>query len=149
MAKRPDHLSEFILPPDGREPRGFFLRGMRFQTEEPVVYFSGMTFGTKRVGSIMVEAGTISDFASVPRFFWRIISPWDDDVRLPALIHDDLYTKQIWEKDEADLIFREALMVHGAPMWKVNAMYNAVKWFGGKAWKQHTLEKSRQHFICP
>jgi hypothetical protein len=144
MAKRPNDLSEFSQPPNGREPRGFFLPGMRFQIEEPVVYFCGMTFGTSRVGSILVEAGTISDFASVPRFFWRIISPFDDDVRLPAILHDDLDTTQTWPKDEADLIFREALMVHGAPMWKVNAMYNAVKWFGGKAWERHRLAKARQ-----
>jgi hypothetical protein len=144
MGKGPDDLSEFMLPPNGREPKGEFLPGRRFELHEPVLYFSGMIIGNSRVGSIMVDAGTISDFASVPRFFWRIISPFDDDVRMPALVHDFLYTTQVWEKDVADLIFREALQVRGAPAWKVNAMYNAVKWFGGKAWAAHKAAKARQ-----
>jgi hypothetical protein len=145
MAKGPDDLSEFSMPPNGREPKGEFLPGRRFELHEPVVYYSGMIIGTSRVGSIMVEAGTISDFASVPRFFWRLISPFDDDVRLPAIVHDSLYTSQVWEKDVADLIFREALQVRGAPAWKVFAMYNAVKWFGKKAWNDHKATKARQH----
>ena len=133
-------MGKFILPPNGQEPLGRFLRGgINYQIEEILAYQPSLIFEGKVVGTIAVEAGTITDFASVPRFFWRIISPIDDDVRLPAIIHDDLYTKQIWPKKVADLIFKEALIAHGAPAWKVNAMYQAVNWFGGKAWKAHTL----------
>jgi hypothetical protein len=131
----------FVLPPDGKEPLGRFLPGRRFQIEEVVV------FQSKVAGTIIVDKGTITDFASVPRFFWRIITPMDDDVRLPALVHDDMYTRQCWTKKEADLVFREALIDHGAPMWKVRAMFQAVNWCGRKAWNEHAREKERIAYL--
>jgi hypothetical protein len=129
-------MGKFLLPPDGKEPLGRFLPHRRFQIEEVVAFQSDIA------GTIIVDAWTITDFASVPRFFWRIISPFDDDVRLPALVHDDMYTRQIWKKETADLVFREALIAHGAPAWKVNAMFQAVNWFGRKAWNDHKAAKA-------
>jgi hypothetical protein len=131
-------MGKFILPPDGREPRGHFLPQRRYRIEE-VVGFQSDKFGT-----IIVEPGTVTDFASVPRVFWRIISPFDDDVRMPAIIHDDMYTRQLWEKEVADAVFLEALIANGAPWWKRNAMYQAVNWGGRKAWNDHKAAKTME-----
>jgi hypothetical protein len=136
-------MGKFILPPDGKEPSGFFLPGRKFQIEEPVMFQSELEHKGKKIGTHTVEPGTITDFASVPRFFWRILTPMDDDVRMPAIVHDDLYNRQIWPKKVADQIFLEALLAHGAPLWKRQVMYRAVCIFGKKAWNDHKREKER------
>jgi hypothetical protein len=136
-------MGKFIHPKDGQEPLGRFKPGgINFELHEALIYQPSLIFEGSVIGTITVPAGAVSDFASVPRFFWRIVSPIDADVRLPALVHDYLYTTQLWPKKVADLIFREALIAHGAPAWKRTAMYQAVNWCGGKAWRDHTEEKA-------
>lgn len=147
-------MGKFIHPKDGQEPRGRFRPGgIEFELHEILAYKPSLiTKDGCVIGTIIVPAGIVSDFASVPRFFWRIISPIDPDVRLPAIIHDYLYTSQIWSKEIADLIFLEALLAHEAPRWKARAMYKAVDWFGGKAWESHKTEKEvrelREKLTC-
>lgn len=138
-------MGRFTHPPDGKEPLGKFTgKGLNYELHEIVGYEPSLMVDGARVGTIIVPSGFVTDFASVPRFFWRIISPVDDDVRLPAIVHDHLYNEQSWDKEVADLIFREALVAHGAPFWKVHAMYQAVNWCGRKAWNDHKREKERQ-----
>lgn len=138
-------MGRFTHPPGGKEPIGQFTgRGIDYQIHEIVGYEPSLVVDGNRVGTIIVPAGTVTDFASVPRFFWRIISPVDNDVRMAAIIHDHLYTDQAWTKKVADLIFKEALIANGAPVWKATAMYQAVKWCGGKAWNDHKAAKAIQ-----
>lgn len=142
-------MGKFIHPKDGQEPLGRFRAGgINFELHEPVIYQPSLITKDGRViGTIIVPAGVVSDFASVPRFFWRVISPIDADVRMPAIVHDFLYTSQIWSKKVADRIFLEALIAHQAPRWKANAMYQAVNWFGGSAWNDHKAEKALRDLI--
>ncbi len=89
---------------------------------------------------ITIPAGYRTDFASVPRFFWRIIPPIGLYGKA-AVIHDYLYdnyrarfaqypaTSYFRKKmrKECDLIFLEAMEVLGVSKWKRLLMYRAVR----------------------
>ncbi|HPS02131.1 MAG TPA: DUF1353 domain-containing protein [Candidatus Sumerlaeota bacterium] len=83
---------------------------------------------------ITVPAGFLTNFASVPKLFWNVISPWGEHSRA-AVVHDWLYQSGITEKDVADLIFKALMIRYGVPAWQAEVMYQAVKWFGGRAWR--------------
>lgn len=82
---------------------------------------------------ITVPAGFITDFASVPRVFWRVIPPWGKYGRA-AVVHDWLYKEKGGDRETADLIFLEAMTFLGVAKWKRYVMYWAVRCFGGPAW---------------
>lgn len=99
--------------------------------------------------TITVPAGFESDFASVPRVFWRIEPPLGRSGKA-AVIHDYLYVKagmipagpfvggtqklRFYTRAQADAIFREALGVLGVPPIKRDLMYRAVRIGGGGGW---------------
>lgn len=62
-------------------------------------------------GEYIVPAGFETDFASIPRFFWRIWPPWGPWTPA-AIMHDRLYTTHACSRREADRRFREAIKVH-------------------------------------
>tara|TARA_B100000035_G_C20958150_1_gene535197 strand:- start:453 stop:926 length:474 start_codon:yes stop_codon:yes gene_type:complete len=94
---------------------------------------------------ISVPKGYITDLASVPRFCWAFIAPFD--VARAAVVHDILYEKintaykngkilseQNREKYRkvADDVFKEGMesAEPEVPKWKIWAAYNAVRVFG-------------------
>tara|TARA_Y100000593_G_scaffold54986_1_gene102780 strand:- start:1263 stop:1736 length:474 start_codon:yes stop_codon:yes gene_type:complete len=94
---------------------------------------------------ISVPKGYITDLASVPRFCWAFIAPFD--VARAAVVHDILYekintaykdgkiiTKQDRERYRkvADDVFKEGMesAVPEVPKWKIWSAYNAVRVFG-------------------
>jgi hypothetical protein len=85
---------------------------------------------------IKIPAGWVTDFASVPRFFWRVLPPMGR-YSLAAIAHDYLYWSGMVPKDEADNIFLELMKHLGVSAWKRNTMYQAVKLFGKSAWDGH------------
>lgn len=85
---------------------------------------------------IVVPKGFCTDFASVPRFFWRLLPPWDK-YGLAAIMHDWLYTKQTYPREVADTIFYEAMGDLNVPFWKRWTMYRAVRGFGWLAWQNN------------
>lgn len=89
---------------------------------------------------ITIPAGFRFDLASIPRLFWREISPFELGIAAP-LIHDFLYTTGgvVWQNDgsvakfsklEADNIFLALMRRDGVPAWKRTVAYKAVRWFG-------------------
>ena len=87
-------------------------------------------------GSIYVPPFFETDGASIPRCFWNILSP-HGDYFYAAVVHDFLYSKFNTEfhKDEADLIFKEAMFNVGVPWYRRETIYQAVKWFGASSFK--------------
>ncbi len=94
---------------------------------------------------ITVPAGYITDLASVPRFCWMFIAPFD--VARAAVVHDIMYEKInmafkngiITSKSErekyrkvADDTFKEGMesATPEVPIWKIWSAYNAVRVFG-------------------
>jgi hypothetical protein len=129
-------MSEFI---------GKFLleRGIgkdSWQLYRPLVYRSSFL---RR--DILVPKGFTTDFASIPRFFHRLL-PKNGEYDAAAVVHDWLYAKapevfpgadESTMKMIADLVFLEAMKAIGVPWWKRTVMYEAVNWGGFMAWRGH------------
>jgi len=92
---------------------------------------------------ITVPEGFITDFASVPRIFWLIISPIDEHGKA-AVIHDYCYYYAIYSKKQSDLIFYEALYVLEVVPWKAWCMYQSVKIGGHYAWWKHRRREKKE-----
>jgi len=92
---------------------------------------------------IAVPKGFITDFASVPRIFWAIISPIDKHAKA-AVVHDYCYYDATYSRKESDLIFKEALKVLKVVPWKVEVMYIAVRIGGWNAWRKHRRREKKQ-----
>ena len=92
---------------------------------------------------ITIPAGFITDFASSPRIFWPIVSPWGKWGKA-AIVHDYLYQnhgeilifKWYTSRKHADDIFLEAMTVLGVAPWRRRLMYRGVRLFGWLAWKK-------------
>ena len=88
-----------------------------------------------RVGSrysknaIIVPAGFVTDFASIPWIFWSWLPSWGKHGKA-AVIHDRLYQTHEVSRGMADLIFYEAMLVSKTKKWKAKLMYFAVRIFG-------------------
>jgi hypothetical protein len=82
---------------------------------------------------IKVPEGFITNFVSVPRIFWPIISPIDEYGKA-AVIHDYLYDKAIYSKKRSDDIFREAMNILNVKQWKIFCIYWSVRIFGWWSW---------------
>lgn len=93
-----------------------------------------------------VPAGMQAE-VSIPRAFWRVVDPPLYSKLVPgAVIHDGAYKGLIratsdeddWlpvEKSEADELLRIISRWNGCPEWKCDAVYWAVRLFGGWAWE--------------
>ena len=80
-----------------------------------------------------VPAGFVFDGASVPRFFWRVVStPFQPKVMRAACIHDYLYRNHIVEKDVADEKFKSVLIADGVDKERAETMFTGVR-LGGKS----------------
>ena len=91
---------------------------------------------------VEVPVGFVTDFASVPRAFWRLIPPWGR-YSPAAVVHDYLYGQDDWPKAEADRAFLDLMRQVGVPRWKRTMMYWAVRWFGEKKENAARVLKSR------
>lgn len=84
---------------------------------------------------IRVPRRFLTDFASVPRFFWRILPPTGAYGKA-AVIHDYLYRTGSAPRALADAVFLEGMTVLNVPAWKRQTMYWAVRLFGGLAYRR-------------
>lgn len=75
---------------------------------------------------IVVPAGFITDFASVPRLplvYWLM----NDVGQEAAVVHDYLYRNGLYTRGICDQVFKEALEVCGVSWWRKGLMYAAVR----------------------
>lgn len=91
---------------------------------------------------IIVPKGFITDFASTPRFLWRIFPPWGP-YRKAAVIHDWLYANQEYAKAVADAIFLEAMEVLKVSYFTRYTVYWGVHAFGFVAWNGHKKARKK------
>jgi len=101
---------------------------------------------------LICPKGMLTDGASIPRFFWRIIGhPMNLPAVKAAVIHDGGYSGDLewyrwvtgqgyviedFTRKEADELLRELLRVLGVSWWRRQAMYTAVRWFGRSRWTE-------------
>jgi len=83
---------------------------------------------------ISVPTGFLTDYASVPRLFWRI---WPhDECAEAAVIHDWLYSQPEVDRRFADAVLHLALVLTGKPWLMRWCFYLAVR-CGGR-WARQT-----------
>ena len=66
--------------------------------------------------AITVPEGFQTDFASVPRFFWRLAPPWGK-YSPAAVVHDYLYATAIFPRVVADGVFLAMMQALGVSWW--------------------------------
>lgn len=116
--------SDFLTPLrleylDGRDWK--VIQEFRYRSEDAV----------ERV--IRVPRGFVTDFASIPRFLWRVLPPTGIYGKA-AVIHDFLYRTAGATRAEADAVFLEAMTDLSVGFWRRYAMYCAVRIFGSRAY---------------
>lgn len=79
---------------------------------------------------VVVMKGFVSDGASIPRLCWSIVG-CPDTFLYEALLHDWLYMTGTVSRKQADEWFRRLLIIGGVGKTKAQAMYLAVRMFGG------------------
>jgi hypothetical protein len=86
--------------------------------------------------TISVPAGFETDFASIPRFFWRVLPPTGKYGKA-AVVHDYIYrTPSVpLTRAEADQVFLDAMADLGVGRMTRSVMYRAVRVFGGRAYQ--------------
>ncbi len=108
-----------------------------FQLREEFRYLSD-TFG-----EIVVPAGFVTDFASIPRAALWYVDDDDPCILFPSVIHDYLYTRRgdlglgsrvTFSREQADQVLREAMLVCGARKAQAFVVYLAVRARGGSRW---------------
>jgi hypothetical protein len=99
----------------------------------PLAYFSPMLNDI-----LIVPAGFVTDYASVPRApltYWLFGGVGDE----AAVIHDYLYSIGTHPRSMADEVYAEALIACGVPAWRRGPMWAAVRVFGAE---RYTLQQS-------
>jgi|GEM_PF-1311398 len=89
---------------------------------------------------LVIPAGIVFDYASIPRAFWCIMLPNDPDYQAASLHHDVAYQGELWERSYNDKLFLAAMTSTGVEKWKRNVMYAAVRLGGGFTYRKHTYE---------
>lgn len=115
--------------------------GKNFRIHEPFKYWFMWPLDAKpedqQKVEIEVHANFITDFASIPRWLWWLYNPTGPYGKA-AVIHDYIYRNvfllrpdgEQYTKEEADLIFKEAMKILPVSNFTISAMYLAVD-FGG------------------
>ena len=88
---------------------------------------------------IIIPAGFITDFASVPRLLRGLVSTIGNH-NLATLIHDYLYTEQYHSRLFADWEMLYWLEQRGVSKLKRYVMYYAVRLGGRKWWQKYTKQ---------
>lgn len=83
---------------------------------------------------LAVPQGFVTDFASVPRLPLTFLAAGDRGHRA-AVVHDWLYQRQLYQREQCDAVFDEALIAEGEPSWVRRMMAGAVRLFGAKAYR--------------
>lgn len=113
---------------------GWFGRRVVVTTTEPVWFLDA-------VGRIEIPAAFNCDLASVPRWLWLIVSPFD--LALEGLFHDQGYREQKLTRRYVDFLMLHMMELRKVPVWVRYPVWLAVRMFGGKAWKINARRLAR------
>jgi endonuclease G, mitochondrial len=102
----------------------FLDDGRNLRIEQPFKYVDA------RAVDWDVPAGTITDGASVPRFFWVMFAPFAGKYRAAAVVHDRFCQTRSRGWRQTHEMFYEAMRASGVDDITAKAMYAAVYEFG-------------------
>jgi len=122
-----------------------FAEGRRFVLTEPMTYRPG------GAGSeVVIPAGFVTDFASTPQPVWSLYPP-TGRYMLAAVVHDYLYWVKPCSREQADLVFRQAMQDSGVAAGDLWIIYNAVRIGGAGPWAANEQERlaGGTRFVAP
>jgi hypothetical protein len=111
-----------------------------WELEEGFEYHVGYLGSDDRV---MAPTGFHTDFASVPKIFWKILPP-NGKYGKAAVIHDYCYYTGCYSKWKSDKVFLECMKVLKVKKWKRQTMFWAVVLFGAYAWYKHRWREKKE-----
>jgi len=86
--------------------------------------------------------------ASIPAIAWQItFTPFHPDVIAPALIHDWCYTNEQVDRETADKIFYDMLILNNADKIKAKAMHKAVRTFGASSYGMNDKKQKAMNLL--
>jgi hypothetical protein len=146
MSKFTNFLSADFLPPETwklTKPLVFMCEPVEHYTELMQLAPKNITIYGDHLLEITAPVGYTSDLASVPKFLWWLVAPFD--IARAAVIHDYLYdaidaqspcTPILYKKrirKAADDVFLLAMTASEPKIanWKIKLCYTAVRIFGG------------------
>jgi len=114
--------------------------GFPFTLLQPLIYDSAILDAR-----IVVPTGFQTDYASIPRILWNVLSPVGRYDRA-AVIHDLLYQRgtigaRRIERGEADRVLREAMDLLKVPHWQRWAIYIGVRLGGWVTWNRYRAKE--------
>ena len=89
---------------------------------------------------IVVPAGFITDFASIPRPFYNLIPRWGK-YGVATIVHDYLYATKKMARKEADAVLFEIMDKYKVAAFQKYAIYWGVRIFGWFVWKFKKYKK--------
>jgi hypothetical protein len=92
--------------------------------------------------SIVVPAGFVADFSSIPRSLWTELSPVGEHARA-AIVHDYLYWFQPCEREETDNLLMIAMTQGGLSDLKRGAVYAGVRVGSADVWSANAVARER------
>jgi hypothetical protein len=96
---------------------------------------------SERDVSVIVPAGFVTDFTSVPRPLWIVLPKWAKYGNA-AVVHDYLYWEQtIFDRRTADQLMAEAMRDMKVSWITRQLIYRALRVTGGWAWAQNRARK--------
>lgn len=96
----------------------------------------------RKLPSVTVPVGFVTDFASIPRAFWSLLRP-DGSYAYAAVIHDYLYWTQTTSRETSDLILKLAMADFKIDGVDAGAIYKGVRLGGAGPWKDNANLKTR------
>lgn len=125
-----------------------FLEPLDVTTEDGIIWTvkEPMDYEIGNVGSgekIEVPIGQKTDFGSVPQILWNVLPPIGLATRA-FVLHDYLYTAQIYTRLKSDNVLLEAMVVLGVNPVKRWFIYAGVRMGGWSAWNGHKAENEKK-----
>lgn len=111
--------------------------GIHWELLSPFVYDVGELGGKDK---IVVPRGFQTDFGSVPKLFWNIVSPIGP-ATAAFVLHDYLYSTQERTRLVSDAILLEALEILKVNWFQRWLIYRAVRVGGWISWNKHKKNK--------
>jgi hypothetical protein len=119
-----------------------YIDGRKWRVARSISYRVSRGRFTGRLCRVL--GGFEFDFASIPRFLWRVFPPaglTGNPYGIAALFHDRVYAEHyidfsLCDRAEADALFYEIMIYVGCRPSSAWLMYRAVRMFGWFSWKR-------------
>jgi hypothetical protein len=105
-------------------------------------------FNSGNIIEYEIKEGFVTDFASVPKSFRNIISNDSVKIIIPAIVHDINFGAHYFGFKTSNILLKEMCKFYGMGLFKRNAVYYSVKFFGKSHYKiKHKQILENKHYF--